>query len=72
MITEATAREYRAALFAAFDIYKTNIQYGIEVESAEQHTEVMAWYMSLLELPLTRESYVGSPEYIKRYLPKIS
>lgn len=70
-IGEAIAREYRTCLFAAFDIYKSNVQYGIESETAEQHVEILNWYDQMLTLPLTRESYVGSPECIKRYLPKI-
>ena len=71
MIKENEAREYRKELLEAFDTYKINVQYGIETETIEEHQKIMAWYNSILDLPLEIETYKNSPEKIKKYLPQL-
>lgn len=70
-ITPNQAREYRDALLLAFDKYKANVQYGLEVETPEIKTQMIQWYRSMLDLPLDKETYLASPDRIKYYLPKI-
>lgn len=43
-------RTLRAPLLDAFDVYKSNIYYGIVTETDEQHDEVVAWYHDLCDL----------------------
>ena len=59
-------RKQRARLFKAFDIYKTNVKYGIEQESEEQHTEIIVWYQKCLDLDY--EAINNPPEKVVRYL----
>lgn len=42
-------RQLRAPLLAAFDVYKSNVFYGVIEEDAETHEAVLAWYRALLE-----------------------
>jgi hypothetical protein len=46
-----TARESRVPVLKAFDIYKSNVAYGIETETPEQHQSIEEWYQSWLDLP---------------------
>ncbi len=52
-------RAFREAQFTAFDIYKSNIFYGVINESQEQHEEVIEWYDYMLSFPerITEENY---------------
>ena len=59
-------RKQRTRLLKAFDIYKTNVKYGIEQESEEQHTEMVAWYQKCLDLDY--ESINNPPEKVVKYL----
>ena len=59
-------RKQRSRLFKAFDIYKTNVKYGIEQESEEQHTEMVAWYQKCLDLDY--EAINNPPVEVVRYL----
>ena len=43
-------RQIRKPLLEAFDIYKSNVYYGIVSETEEEHAAVLAWYHSLLNL----------------------
>lgn len=47
---QACLRALRAPLLAAFDIYKSNVYYGIVKESERDHAAVLAWYQALLDL----------------------
>lgn len=59
-------RTLRAPLLDAFDIYKSNIYYGIITETDEQHDEVIAWYHDLCDL---KESAISEPPAgIRKYL----
>ena len=46
-------RQLRRPLLAAFDKYKTNINYGVITETEEVHVEVVDWYRRLLDLDPT-------------------
>ena len=59
-------RKQRAILLKAFDIYKTNVKYGIEQESEEQHTEIIVWYQKCLDLDY--EAINNQPVEVVRYL----
>lgn len=41
------AREVRRQYLLAFDIYKGNVQYGIEEETAEERQAAVEWYNAL-------------------------
>lgn len=43
-------RQLREPLLKAFDIYKSNVYYGIILETQEQHAEVLYWYRDLCDL----------------------
>lgn len=59
-------RKKREALLQAFDIHKTNVFYGICVETEEEHKLITAWYYDLLDL---KESAIDNPpEHIRRHL----
>lgn len=71
--TQKQARQMREPLLKAFDIYKTNVSYGIETESETERDEILAWYNALLNLPSTvtanREvALPETPEKIRYYL----
>lgn len=59
-------RDARSKLLTAFDKYKTNVQYGVATESNSQHSIVVNWYQSLLDLK--DEAFINVPEQIKYYI----
>lgn len=68
-------RAFREEQFAAFDIYKSNIFYGVINESQEQHEEVLEWYDYMLSFPerITEENYETiefpkTPEVVMNYI----
>ncbi len=69
-------RQQRKEYFAAFDIYKANLAYGIETETPEEKAEILTWYTAMLDLPDTiNESncyepveYPELPQAIARYI----
>ena len=64
-------RRIREDILEAFDIYKSNVIYGIESETEKEHEEVLNWYKAMLDLPEDVEIYKSAPEKIRRYLKKI-
>ena len=46
-------RRDREKFLRAFDVYKSNVLYGIITETEEEKAEVAAWYQYLLDLPDT-------------------
>ena len=59
-------RSLREPLLKAFDIYKSNVYYGIITETAEEHTAILSWYKNLLDL---KESALGNvPKKVEEYL----
>lgn len=59
-------RNLRKPLLQAFDIYKSNVSYGVIIETEEEKAQTMAWYKNLLDLEDSALSSV--PEKIKKYL----
>ena len=59
-------RGQRSKLLKAFDTYKTNVSYGVEVETEAQHDEILVWYQDLLDLKAT--AFENVPECIEYYL----
>lgn len=72
-------RALRKPLLQAFDIYKSNVYYGVVTETEEEHAEVLAWYAALLDIgntnalsravTITAESAIKNvPAGVRRYL----
>lgn len=61
-----TLRGQREPLLNAFDTYKTNVEYGIETETAEEHTAMLQWYKALRDLD--ESAFINIPERIRYYL----
>lgn len=59
-------RRMRAPLLKAFDVYKTNVEYGVMTETPEEHEAVLLWYRGLLDLDST--AIANPPEKIISYL----
>ena len=59
-------RAKREPLLKAFDVYKTNVFYGIENETNEEHSEIVAWYNAILDLD--EEAIDNVPTRIAKYL----
>ena len=59
-------RYLRTPLLAAFDIYKSNVAYGVEKEDQAQHTRILEWYRSLLELE--EDAFTQVPPEITKYV----
>lgn len=59
-------RAKRAKAFAAFDIYKDNVNYGLIEETEEEHRIIVQWYIGCLDLI---PEYINNiPSVIKKYL----
>lgn len=52
-------RKFRTRQFAAFDIYKSNVEYGVIEEDDKTRSEIISWYALMLEFPdyITEENY---------------
>ena len=59
-------RQKREKLFKAFDIYKSNIEYGLITETDEAHQRIASWY--LLALDLDHNAITNYPPELDRYL----
>ena len=59
-------RQLRAPLLTAFDIYKSNVIYGVEEEVATTRKEILAWYQGLLDLEMWALQNI--PTVISRYM----
>lgn len=59
-------RKQRAIIFKAFDIYKSNVEYGVVLESEETHSEILSWYLKCLDLDYDAINNV--PSEVSRYL----
>lgn len=64
--TTEMLREARKRAFRAFDIYKTNISYGIISETKAKHTEILNWYNACCDLD--KEAINNVPSEIKEYM----
>lgn len=63
--TEAK-RAVRENILAAFDIYKTNVYYGVITETAAEHAAILVWYKQLCDLQ--DGAFENIPANIKKYL----
>ena len=59
-------RTLRKPLLKAFDIYKSNVAYGIIIEDEIQKTRILMWYNNLLNLEDI--AFIDVPDKIKEYL----
>jgi hypothetical protein len=59
-------RALRVNILRAFDVYKINVQYGIELENEQEHNDILLWYNRILDL--NEESIINIPNKIKKYL----
>ena len=59
-------RSMRTPLLKAFDVYKSNVAYGVEFENEEQREEIINWYNSLLQLD--ESAFENVPERVRYYL----
>ncbi len=59
-------RMKRKKILAGFDIYKSNINYGLGIETEEEHREINKWYQDLLDLEVSALENI--PEKIKYYM----
>ena len=57
-------RAERELILKAFDIYKTNVIYGIEQDANRE--EILKWYQDILDLKET--AFNDIPEEIQKYL----
>lgn len=63
---DTAIRQLRKPLLEAFDIYKSNVVYGVDTETEFEKAEIMAWYQDLLD---KKESALRNvPLKIQRYL----
>ena len=63
---KSAKRSLREPLLKAFDIYKSNVNYGIEIETIEENSEIVYWYRKLLDLE--ESALENIPKKIARYL----
>lgn len=59
-------RSQRAPLLQAFDKYRSAVTYGIVTETETEHTKIVNWYNSILDLKNLDLELV--PEKVKYYL----
>lgn len=57
-------RQRREPLLQAFDVYKSNVSYGIEADV--NRVEIITWYNSILDLD--EEAINNPPIEIRRYM----
>lgn len=65
-IKKEKLRKMRKPLLEAFDIYKSNVSYGVVDETEQEHIVISQWYLDLLDLKPNALDNV--PECIGRYL----
>jgi hypothetical protein len=65
-VEQDAVRELRAPLLEAFDIYKTNVIYGIESETVTEKESIRAWYNALLNLDAS--ALLSVPDKIAKYI----
>lgn len=59
-------RNKREPLLKAFDIYKTNVSYGVYNETIIEHNQIIAWYNAILNLD--EEAINNVPNQIARFM----
>ena len=61
-------RQVREPLLKAFDVYKSNVNYGVIIETEAEHNAVLEWYQKLCDL--IPEAFENIPSQIERFLKK--
>lgn len=65
-------RAKRAIYFKAFDVYKTNVLYGLETETETEREEIINWYNTLRDIPdigiTPTTEFPLIPEKIAKYI----
>lgn len=61
-------RNSRIPLLNAFDIYKSNVYYGVIAETEEQHEQIVAWYHDLRDLKPS--AFENIPSGVAMYVKK--
>ena len=61
-------RARRVPLLKAFDVYKSSVAYGTEIETEEQRVKMMTWYNLILALDEDAMKEKNIPERVKYYL----
>lgn len=59
-------RQVRKPLLEAFDIYKSNVSYGIITETLEERAEIVEWYKALCDLEPW--AFTDIPTKIKKFV----
>ncbi len=59
-------RQIRKKQLQAFDIYKTNLFYGLEEETEEEKIAVIDWYNGVLNL--NADAIKNIPQKVKKYV----
>ena len=57
-------RQLRTPLLQAFDIYKSNVNYGIEAD--DNRVKILKWYKTILDLD--KKAISNPPDEIRRYM----
>jgi len=58
-------RGLRRPLLEAFDVYKSNVYYGVITETEAEHAAILAWYRALCDLDPAALTQI--PAGIRRY-----
>lgn len=61
-------RAMRVPLLKAFDVYKSSVAYGTEIETEAQRVKMMTWYNLILALDKDAMKEENIPERVKYYL----
>ena len=59
-------RNKRKPILIAFDAYKSSVAFGTEVETPEQHEEIVLWYDDLKKLK--ESAFENIPERVAYYI----
>lgn len=59
-------RQLREPLLKAFDVYKTNVYYGVVTETEREKAEIIEWYNAMCDLKEWAIEKV--PDKVRRYV----
>ena len=58
-------RQLRRPLLDAYDVHKSNVNYGTVPETEEEHSKVVKWYKDILDLK--DEAFEAIPAKVQRH-----
>ena len=67
-ILDTAKRQLREPLLAAFDIYKSNVYYGVVTETEVEHYQILYWYQQLLDL--NEYAFTNVPTAVAKYVKR--